>query len=82
MMFMHVLVVESLCQAVTGQFAALKFLELGPCGSQWLRLVLSSIKCPHCPMTSALGTHAQDQRFSGMATRGPGCVLSWDTRMS
>jgi hypothetical protein len=44
MMFMRVLMLESLCQTVMGHISALKFLASGPCGSQWLRLVLSGLK--------------------------------------
>jgi hypothetical protein len=43
MVFMHILVVESLCQTATGRFLALVCLVLGPRGSQWLCLVLSYI---------------------------------------
>jgi hypothetical protein len=41
MTFMCVLVVESLCQVVAGQFSALKCLVPGTHGSHWLRLALN-----------------------------------------
>jgi hypothetical protein len=43
-MFMHVLMVESLCQAATRHILVLECLLLGTRGSLWLRPILSSIK--------------------------------------
>jgi hypothetical protein len=54
MAFMCVLVVESLCQAMMGWIPALDWLLLGASGSQWLRLVLFGIKCPHHPRAPRL----------------------------
>jgi hypothetical protein len=42
--FMHVLVVESLCQVTMGWIPSLECLLSDACESQWLCLVLSGIK--------------------------------------
>jgi hypothetical protein len=44
MMIMCILMMELLCQVVTGRIAALECLLLGMCGCLWLCLILSSIK--------------------------------------
>jgi hypothetical protein len=44
MMFMRILMVESLCQAVMGWISALQCLLSDVRGSLWLCLVLSNIK--------------------------------------
>jgi hypothetical protein len=48
-MIMCVLLVEWLCQAVTGQILALKCLLSDACGRLRLRPVVSSIKCRRFP---------------------------------
>jgi hypothetical protein len=42
-------VMESFHLATIGWIPSLECLLEGTRGSQWLRLVLSNIKCPHCP---------------------------------
>jgi hypothetical protein len=44
MTIMHVLVVELLCQAITGRIPILKCLLSGARGHLWLRSVMSGIK--------------------------------------
>jgi hypothetical protein len=43
MTFMHVLMVESLCQMATRRISAFECLVPGPRGSQWLHPILSGI---------------------------------------
>jgi hypothetical protein len=70
MVFICILRVELLCQAVMRQIPALKCLLLGPRGSQWLRLVLTGSKWSRHPRTLAHGLFAQYRRPPGMAFRG------------
>jgi hypothetical protein len=59
MMIIRVLVMELLCQAVTGQIAALEYLLLGTRGHKWPCLVLSGIKWPCYLRTLTLQSLAQ-----------------------
>jgi hypothetical protein len=68
MVFMCVLVVESLCQTTTGRISPLDCLLLDARGSLWLRLILYGIKWPRCPRTSALGPLARYWRPPSMVT--------------
>jgi hypothetical protein len=72
MTFMHILVVELLCQAAMGWIPTLKCLLPGTRGSQWLRLVLSGVKWPHHPRTLVVGSLARYRRPHGMASGGLG----------
>jgi hypothetical protein len=42
-------VMESFHLATIGRIPSLECLLEGTRGNQWLRLILSNIKCPHCP---------------------------------
>jgi hypothetical protein len=75
MMFMRVLMVESLCQTAMGSIPPLECLLPGARGSQLLRLVLFAIKHPFHLRTPALGSLARHQRLSGVATGVPGACL-------
>jgi hypothetical protein len=59
MVIMRVLVVELLCQVVTGWVLVPKGLLPGAPGYQWLRPILSSIKWPHFSRVPTLRSHAQ-----------------------
>jgi hypothetical protein len=72
MTFMHVLVVELLCQAVMGRISALECLLSSTRGSQWLHLVLFGIKWSRYLRTSALRLLARYRTPPGVAIGGPG----------
>jgi hypothetical protein len=73
MVIMHVLVVELLCQVVTGQILALECLLPGAHECMRLHLVLPGIKWPRYSRTLALKQFCPILRIPpGMATEGPG----------
>jgi hypothetical protein len=76
MMFMRILMVESLCQAAMGWISALQCLLSDVRGSLWLCLVLSNIKWSCWPRMSASRSLVQNWRLPDDATQGTGCVLS------
>jgi hypothetical protein len=70
MTFMHVLIGELVCQAMTGWISDLECLLPDARESQQLCLVLSGIKWPRHLRDLALESHAQYWRPPSMATRG------------
>jgi hypothetical protein len=59
MAIMRVLVVELLCQVVTGHIPTLECLLLDVSGRLWLRLVISGLKWPRYVRILARGSLAQ-----------------------
>jgi hypothetical protein len=71
MAIIRVLVVELLCQAVTGWVPVLECVLPDACGHERLHPVLSGIKWPRFPRISALGPLSQYWEPLGVATVGP-----------
>jgi hypothetical protein len=74
MMFMHVLMVELLCQAAMGRIPALKCLLLGAWGANGCVLSCLTLNGLSIQGLRLLGSLARPLRSSG--------VLSWGTRLS
>jgi hypothetical protein len=68
-------VIEPLCQATMGWIPSLECLLAGVRESQWLRLVMSDIKCPRRPRMSALESFAWDRRLPGEAIEVIDCTV-------
>jgi hypothetical protein len=68
---MRVLVVELLCQAVTGWIPTLKCLLPGAHGHMWLHLIFSGIKWLRYSRTPTLRPLARYLGYPGHGYRGP-----------
>jgi hypothetical protein len=72
----RVLMVELLCQAVTGWIPVLECPLSGACGCLWLRPIMSGIKWRSFPRIQLQCRLPSIEKALGHGWRGPGCVPS------